>query len=42
MIPDTVEAALGLEYFCFEGDALWSLSDAELIAKAKAEIAGLG
>jgi protoporphyrinogen oxidase len=42
MVPDGVEAALSLEYFCFEGDALWSLSDAELIAKAKAEIAGIG
>lgn len=42
MIPDGVGAALGLEYFCFEGDALWSLSDSELIAKAKAEIARLG
>jgi hypothetical protein len=25
-------ACLGLEYFCSEGDALWSLSDADLIA----------
>ncbi|PZR30626.1 NAD(P)/FAD-dependent oxidoreductase [Caulobacter segnis] len=42
MLPDGVEAALGLEYFCFEGDALWTLSDAELIAKAKAEVARIG
>lgn len=33
---------LGLEYFCFEGDGLWSLSDAELIELGKTEVARLG
>jgi protoporphyrinogen oxidase len=33
---------LGLEYFCFEGDGLWSSPDEELIALAKSEIAQLG
>ena len=33
---------LGLEYFCFEGDGLWSAPDAELIALAKREIAQIG
>lgn len=33
---------LGLEYFCFEGDGLWSMSDADLIALGKKELAQLG
>jgi protoporphyrinogen oxidase len=33
---------LGLEYFCFEGDGLWTSSDADLIALAKDEIAAVG
>ncbi len=35
-------ACLGLEYFCFEGDGLWTATDAELIALARAEIAKVG
>ncbi len=35
-------SCLGLEYFCFEGDALWTMSDAELIALGKHEIAKVG
>jgi protoporphyrinogen oxidase len=42
MIPDEVSTCLGLEYFCFEGDGLWSADDAHLIALAKAEIAKIG
>jgi protoporphyrinogen oxidase len=33
---------LGLEYFCFEDDGLWSMSDDELLALAKSEIARIG
>jgi protoporphyrinogen oxidase len=33
---------LGLEYFVFEGDDLWSAPDEELIALGKAELARLG
>src|SRR5215831_6647328 len=33
---------LGLEYFCFEGDGLWTAPDAELIVLAKREIAKIG
>ncbi len=33
---------LGLEYFCFEGDGLWTAPDADLIALAKREIAQIG
>jgi protoporphyrinogen oxidase len=42
MVPDPETACYGMEYFCFEGDGLWSASDAELIALAKSEIAALG
>jgi protoporphyrinogen oxidase len=42
MIPDEVSTCLGLEYFCFEGDGLWSAADADLIALATAEIAKIG
>jgi len=41
MVPDQRYTMLGLEYFCFEGDALWSASDEELIAIAKKELATL-
>ena len=30
-------SCLGLEYFCFEGDRLWTMSDADLIALATRE-----
>jgi protoporphyrinogen oxidase len=33
---------LGLEYFCFEGDGLWSMPDADLIDLGKRELAELG
>ena len=42
MIPDGVSTCLGLEYFCFEGDGLWTASDAELIELAKREIGQIG
>jgi protoporphyrinogen oxidase len=42
MVPDPRFTMLGLEYFCFEGDALWSASDEQLIAKAQNELATLG
>ena len=42
MVPDPAMTCLGLEYFCFEGDALWTSSDEELLDLAKAEIAQLG
>jgi protoporphyrinogen oxidase len=43
--PEMVPAGmtcLGLEYFCFEDDGLWSAPDEELIALAKREIAKIG
>ncbi len=39
MVPDEKLSCLGLEYFCFEGDGLWTMPDAELIALAKRELA---
>ncbi len=42
MIPDGVSTCLGLEYFCFEGDGLWSSSDADLVALGTIEIAKIG
>jgi protoporphyrinogen oxidase len=43
--PEMVPAGmscLGLEYFCFEGDGLWTSSDADLIALAKRELEHIG
>lgn len=42
MVPDADMCCYGMEYFCFKDDATWSLSDAELIKKASAEIEKLG
>jgi protoporphyrinogen oxidase len=33
---------LGLEYFCFEGDGLWTMSDDELVGLATREVAKVG
>ncbi|MET0363755.1 MAG: NAD(P)/FAD-dependent oxidoreductase [Sphingobium sp.] len=42
MVPDQEIACVGLEYFCFEGDGLWSSTDADLVELAKKEMAILG
>jgi len=42
MVPDPDIACVGLEYFCFEGDGLWSSSDADLIALATREMELMG
>ena len=42
MIPDADSTCLGLEYFCFEGDGVWSAADADLIELAKREIGRIG
>jgi protoporphyrinogen oxidase len=42
MVPEAGYACLGLEYFCFEGDGLWSSADEDLVALAKTEIAQIG
>jgi protoporphyrinogen oxidase len=42
MVPVPGCTCLGLEYFCFEGDGLWTSSDADLVALASRELAELG
>ena len=42
MVPDPSMSCYGLEYFCFEGDGLWSASDAELIELGKREMEQVG
>ena len=42
MVPDQDVACVGLEYFCFEGDGLWSMDDGDLIELAKREMDILG
>ncbi|MBI1321560.1 NAD(P)-binding protein [bacterium] len=42
MVPDQAKSSLGLEYFCFEGDDLWRMTDAELIALGREEIGRIG
>lgn len=42
MIGRAGTTCLGLEYFCFAGDELWSKSDAELIELGRQELAQIG
>jgi protoporphyrinogen oxidase len=42
MVPDPTKSVLGMEYFCFEGDTIWSKSDEELVAFASRELESLG
>ena len=38
MAPDQNTTCLGLEYFCFEGDGLWTMTDRDLIELGKKEL----
>ncbi len=42
MVPDPELCCYGLEYFCFQGDGLWTASDAVLIERGKRELAQIG
>jgi len=42
MVPDDNRSSLGVEYFCSVGDAIWALSDSDLIATARSELVQLG
>jgi protoporphyrinogen oxidase len=42
MVPDPAKACVGLEYFCFAGDDLWTMSDDDLVAFASDELVRLG
>ena len=42
MVPEAGMSCLGLEYFCFEGDDLWTMPNAELEQLGRKEVAYLG
>jgi len=42
MVPDPTKTGLGLEYFCTEGDDLWTMADADLIELGKRELERVG
>ena len=42
MVPDPATVSYGLEYFCFESDGMWRLSDEMLVGIAKREMETLG
>ena len=42
MVPDNQLTSLGLEYFCFEGDQLWQMSDEDLITLGARELNLIG
>jgi len=41
LVPTPGHSCLGMEYFCFEGDDLWSMDDGDLLALASREISAL-
>jgi len=41
-MPSDTQTIIGMEYFCDEGDSLWTAADADLRALAQAEIGQLG
>jgi protoporphyrinogen oxidase len=42
MVPAPGTVCYGLEYFCFEGDGLWTSSDTELVELGASELAKIG
>lgn len=42
MVADPAKTCIGMEYFCSEGDALWTMADADLRDLAARELATLG
>ena len=42
MVPEEGRTCLGMEYFCFEGDGLWTSSDGALVERATRELRRLG
>ncbi|OYX42137.1 MAG: FAD-dependent oxidoreductase [Rhodobacterales bacterium 32-67-9] len=42
MLPDQNTASIGMEYFCQQGDGLWTMSDADLRELASQELEQLG
>ena len=41
MVPDPDKASVGMEYFCNQGDRLWTMADEDLIELATTELAQL-
>jgi len=42
LVPDSSMCCYGLEYFCFEGDGLWTSPDKDLVALATKELVQIG
>ncbi|HTF87821.1 MAG TPA: NAD(P)/FAD-dependent oxidoreductase [Planctomycetota bacterium] len=42
MVPEKGRTCLGMEYFCFEGDGLWTAKDEDLVKLATEELGKLG
>lgn len=42
MVADPSRSSLGMEYFCNEGDELWTMSDADLVDLGRREIDRIG
>ena len=42
MVPDAATCCLGMEYFCFDGDGLWSMGDRDLVKLASEELTKIG
>jgi protoporphyrinogen oxidase len=42
MVPDPALCCYGLEYFCFEGDGMWTSPDEALVHQAKTELEKIG
>jgi protoporphyrinogen oxidase len=42
LVPDPTMTCLGMEYFCFDGGALWRRPDKDLISMATRELEALG
>jgi len=42
MVPQPGMSCVGMEYFCFQGDGLWTSRDEDLIDLARRELAALG
>ncbi len=42
MVPNDEDGSVGLEYFCFEGDKLWTMDDDELVKLATGELVQIG
>jgi protoporphyrinogen oxidase len=42
LVPDVERSSIGMEYFCQQGDGLWSMEDKRLIQHAAAELERLG